>query len=217
MSATRESTPPIVPDGTPGVLAQVVDVVVDPRAAFRAIASRPTWAGALLVLIGIRFSSLFVFYQPATEPGKLVAGVAFQFATIVPMVIASATVLWVSGRVWSVAISRSIALSIAVHVTLAYTIATIAIASAAGAFLPASTDVDLREPPFVNLSVLATPDMSPVLARGLGEIDIRSAYAIVLVALGVRGAVPAAARRRVAAAVATCVVVRVVAVLWSAM
>ena len=216
MSATRESTPPIVPGGAPGAFARVVDVVVDPRAAFRAIATRPAWTTALLVLVGIRFASLFLFYQPDTTPGKLVMGVAYQFATIIPMLLAAAALLWASCRAWSLSLGWSVAVSIAVHVTLAYTAATIAIASVAGAVLPASVDVDLREPPFVNFSALVDPNASRVLTRGLGEIDIRSAYATALVALGLRSAIPTASRARVVAATATCVVARVVAVLWSA-
>lgn len=214
MSASRESTPAIAPDGRPGAIARVVDVVVDPRAAFREIAEKPSWLAALLTVVVVRLISLFAFYQPDASPGKLLAGIAFQFATITPMLLAATTLLWVSGHVWGVGFGWRSGFSIAVHVYLAYTIVTIAVASVAAATLPASVEVDLREPPFVNLRDLADPAQSPTLARLLGEADVRSVYALILVAVGITAAHPSASTARIVGVVASCFAVRVMVATW---
>jgi hypothetical protein len=215
MSASRESAPAIAPEGHPGVIARVVDIVVDPRAAFRAIAERPTWFGTLIAVVVIRFASLFVFYQPETTPGKLVIGVLFQLATIVPAVLIAGTFFWVTSNAWLVRVRWSVAFSIALHIYTAYTIATIVVASIAGALLPATVDVDLREPPFVNLSSFGS-GQSPLVTRLLGELDVRAAYAAALAALGLKAARPSAAWTTIACAVATCWAARVAAVAWAA-
>lgn len=217
MSATRESTAAIVPASHPGAIARVVDVMVDPRAAFRAIVERPSWFGGLLVAVAVRFASLLAFYHPETTPTKLIAGVAFQFALVVPVLLASAGLLWLISKSWAIRLRWPVAFSIAVHVYLAYTVATIAAASVAGAMLPASADVDLRSPPFTSPRGLIDASTSPVLERLLGELDIRSAYACSLVALGVAAADPAASRLRVAGVVVSCFAVRVAGSLWAAL
>ena len=215
MPASRESAPAITSEDRPGVIARVVDIVVDPRAAFRAIAERPTWFGTLMAVVVIRFASLFVFYQPETTPGKLVLGVVFQLTTIVPAVLVAGTFLWVASNAWLVRVRWPVAFSIALHIYAAHTIATIVVASIAGALLPATVDVDLREPPFVNLSSFGF-GQSPVLTRLLGELDVRSAYAAALAALGLKAARPSANWKTIACAVATCWAARVAAVAWAA-
>ena len=213
MSASRESTPVIVPGGHPGALVRLVDVVVDPRAAFRGIAEQPSWLAAFIAVVVARFVSLFVFYHPDTTPVKLAIGITFQVAMVMPMILASATLLWVSGRAWDVRFPWPTAFSVATHVLVAYTIVTIAVASVAGAMLPASVAVDLREPPFTNLAQLADVVHSPRWARVLAEADVRSAYALVLTAVGIRAAQPMVGRARIIGVVVSCFAARVLAVL----
>ena len=215
MPASRESAPTVTAEGHSGVIARVVDIVVDPRAAFRAIAERPTWFGILIAVVAIRFASLFAFYQPATTPGKLIIGVVFQLTTIVPAVLVAGTFLWVASNAWLVRVRWPIAFSIALHIYAAYTIATIVVASIAGALLPATVDVDLREPPFVNLTSLGS-GQSPVTARLLAEMDVRSAYAATLTAIGLKAARPSATWTTIVCAVATCWAARVAVVVWAA-
>ena len=215
MPASRESAPAIASEGNTGVIARVVDIVVDPRAAFRAIAERPAWFGMLIAVVVIRFASLFVFYQPQTTPGKLIIGLVFQLTTIVPAVLVAGTFLWVASNAWLVRVRWPVAFSIAIHIYAAHTIATIVVASIAGALLPAAVDVDLREPPFVNLSSWGL-GQSPVTARLLGEMDVRSAYAATLAALGLKAARPSATWTTIACAVATCWAARVAVVVWAA-
>jgi hypothetical protein len=217
MLATRESTAATVPGGHPGVIARLVDVVVDPRAAFRSIAIRPAWIGALFVVAAMRFASMFAFYRPDDTPAKLVAGVVFQLATIVPVMLVSGALLWFASRLWAIRLRWSVALSIVTHVYAAHTIATILVASVAGAVLPASAEVDLNSPPFTAVSALVDVSSFPFLERLLGELDVRSAYAGGLVALGVAAADPVASRIRIAGVVASCVAVRVAGVAWAAL
>jgi hypothetical protein len=97
-------------------------------------------------------------------------------------------------------------------VYVAYTLATIAFAGVAGALLPESADVDLRHPPFTNFAPLLVTSTSEVLLSLARELDVRSAYALLLLWLGLRGAVPNAARSDVASAVAAIAVVRLAGV-----
>lgn len=217
MFATRASTPSTVSNGNQGGLARIVDVVVDPRAAFQSIAERPSWLCVLLVIVVVRFASLFVFYRPDTTPAKLVVGVAFQFVTSIPVALASGGLLWLTTRLWAIRLRWTVAISIVLHVYFAYTIATIAVASVAGAILPASADVDLRSPPFMNPRVLVDASTFPALERLAGELDVRSAYACILAALGVAAADPAASRTQVVGVVVSCFAVRVAGVMWAAL
>lgn len=217
MLATRASTPATVSNGHQGAIARLVDVVVDPRAAFQSIAERPAWLAVLLVIVAVRFASVFAFYRPDTTPAKLVAGVAFQLATVVPVVLVSSGLLWLTSRFWSIRLRWAVAFSIVLHVYAAYTVATIAVASVAGALLPASVDVDLRSPPFTDLRALVDVSASPALGRILGELDARSLYACGLVALGVAAADRGASRIRIAGVVLSCFAVRVAGVTWAAL
>jgi hypothetical protein len=131
---------------------------------------------------------------------------------VMPMILMSATLLWASGRAWDVRFPWPTAFSIATHVLVAYTMITIAVASVAGAVLPASVDVDLRAPPFMNLGQLADAAHSPRWARVLAEVDARSAYALVLTAMGIRAAQPAVGRARIIGVVVSCFAARLVVV-----
>lgn len=169
-------------------LARLANVVIDPRASFRDVASDPRWLVAFLGVILLRFASLFVFYQPSTTPEKLVVGLLFQVVSTAPLLLALALVLWNASRACDVRVTWPVAFDITVHVYFAYTVATVAIASVAGAVLPASADVDLRNPPFTSLGALAPAD--GVVRTLLAHVDVRLAYALVLVSLGLRAGVP---------------------------
>ena len=215
MSASRGSTSIAAPEGHPGPVARAVDVVLDPRAAFEAVAARPAWFGTFLIIVALRFGSAFVFYRPDVTAVKLLAGLLFQVVTIGPMLVAAAGLLWVTTRVWGTRLVWPTAVSITAHLYLAHTIASIGVASIAGALLPASVDVDPRDPPFTSLRSLALGSGS-LAVRLLGEIDLRSAYAVTLLAIAIRTAVPQASRGRVAGVIVTCFAIRLLAVAWSA-
>ena len=212
MTASRESIPAVSSDGHPGAIARVVDVVVDPRAAFRASAERPAWLGAIAIVVLLRLASAIVFYQPQTTPTKVMLSALLQIATVMPAVVATAGVLWVAARIWTVRVRWRVALSVGAHVYVAYTLATVVWASVAGALLPTTVDVDLRQPPFTSLQSWAGPTASSLEQRLLGELDVRLAYAGALVALGVRVVDPGAPRARIAAVLATCWIVRLMLV-----
>ena len=214
MSASRGSASIAASEGHPGPVARAVDLVLDPRAAFNAVAARPAWLGTFLIVVALRFGSAFVFYRPDVTAVKLVAGLLFQVVTIGPMLMVAAGLLWVITTAWGARVDWRTAVSIVAHVYLAHTIASIGMASIGGALLPASVDVDPRDPPFTSLRGLAHESGS-LAARLLGEIDLRSAYAIALLAIAIRATVPQASRGRVVGVIVTCIAIRLLAVAWS--
>jgi hypothetical protein len=188
MTQPQLTSPLAPPRGASIAVPRVLDVMLDPRAAFRDVGSRPTWGIALVALVLLRFGSVIAFYHPSTTPAKLAGGLLFQLVTILPQVVMTSTLLWIVAALWRTRISWASAACVTTHVMFAYTLVTVAVASVAGALLPASVDVDLRHPPFMNLSSLvgeAAPQWVLALAM---EADMRSLYAIVLAVIGVRAA-----------------------------
>ena len=192
-----------------GVWARLANVVIDPVAAFRAVANDPRWLAAFAAVILLRFVSLFVFYQPSATPAKLVVGIVFQIVTTAPLLLALGLILWSCSRVCGVRVTWPVAFAITVHVYFAYTLATVAVASVVGAVLPSSVDVDLRNPPFTNLGELAPADQG-VLRGLLTWVDVRSAYAFALVILALRTSVPVVSIARVTLAAASAYAVLLV-------
>lgn len=185
-------------------LGRIGDVIVDPTAAFAHVDTTPTSALAFLTLIALRFTSILVFYHPDVDPARLAAGILFQLITVWPLTVVLTLLLWTTARAWGTRTSWSSTYCVVVHVMLAYTLATIAIASIAGAVLPENTHVDLRHPPFTNLGTLVSGTASPVVHALLGEVDYRSAYALVLVFIGVRESSDRHDSARARLIVATC-------------
>ena len=188
---------------------RVVDVVLDPRAAFQDSQSRPTWGIAFVALVVLRFASVLAFYHPSTTPAKLAGGLLFQLVTILPQVVMVSTLLWVGAALWRARLSWASAACVTTHVMFAYTLLTVAVASVAGAMLPESVDVDLRHPPFTNLSSRVADTAPPWAVRLAMEADVRSLYAIVLAWIGVRAA-SRADGWLVAGTVATCSIAGIV-------
>jgi hypothetical protein len=193
--------------------ARLVNVIVDPAAAFRGISDSAPWGVAFVAAVALRFGSLFIFYRPSVTPLKLIGGVLFQIATIAPLLLVSAAVIWLVSRVWRVALAWASSFSVVTHIYVAYTLATIAIASVTGALLPESTEVDLRSPPFTNFAGLLPDSEHQLLQRLVAEADVRSLYAVALLWIGLRGAASATTRLVVAKVIATVLVVRVVGVI----
>jgi len=191
---------------------RLLNVVVDPPTAFRGIDEDPRWGLAFLAVVTLRFGSLFAFYRPMVTPLKVLGGLLFQVSAVGPPLLLAATVLWVAARMAELRVKWRVSYSIVTHVYVAYTLATVLIASAAGAFLPQSIDVDLRNPPFTNLRFLAGDTANHVVRKLLEQIDIRSAYALLLVWLALRQAVARAERRAVTGAVTIFAAVRVLTV-----
>jgi hypothetical protein len=73
--------------------------------------------------------------------------------------------------------------------------------------------VDLRHPPFTNFTALLGDTTTEVIGRLVAEVDVRSAYALALLWLGLRGTVPNATRSVVTKVVATAAFVRVAGVI----
>jgi hypothetical protein len=216
------SSPHVAAAPTPAVAhqhpgARLINVIVDPPAAFRGIADESPWALAFVAVVVVRIASLFVFYHPEVTPFKLIASVVFQVGTVAPLLLASGGILWVSARARGVALRWGSAFSIAAHVYVAYTLATVAIASVAGALLPDSADVELRSPPFTNLAPLAAGVAHPLVPRMAAEADVRSFYVLWLLWLGIRGAAPAEPRRRIAGVLGTIVAIRIVGVVTASL
>jgi len=195
-----------------GAGVRLVNLVVDPVDAFRGIACDPSWRLAFLAAVGVRFGSLFVFYEPSVTPIKALGGLLLQVLTVAPTVLLSSLVVWLVARVWRVNVAWATAFSILMHVYVAFTLATLAFSSVAGALLTESADVDLRNPPFTNLTSLVGGTDSDVVRTLAGEMDVRSTYVLVLLWLGLRGAAPDAPRSAIARALLTIAVVRVVGV-----
>ena len=196
-----------------GAGARLVNLVVDPVAAFRGIANDPSWRLAFLAAVGIRFGSLYVWYQPAVTPIKLLGGLLFQVLVVGPTVLLASLVAWLTARVWRVSVAWATAFSILMHVYVAFTFATVAFASVAGALLPESTDVDLRNPPFTNVAPLLSGTDSGVVRALAAEMDVRSVHVVVLLWVGLLGAAPNAPRSAIARVLLTLALVRITGVM----
>jgi hypothetical protein len=197
--------------------ARLANLLVDPVSAFRGIGTHPQWVLAFVTVIALRMGSVFAFYRPAITPLKVVTGTLFQLVTIAPALLFASLVVWLAAKVSRVSASWTPAFSVVTHVYVAYTLATIAFASVAGALLPESAEVDLRHPPFTNFEPLLADATPEVIRRVVGEVDVRSAYALLLLWLGLRGAAPNAARHAVTSAVAAIAVVRLTGVVTLAL
>jgi hypothetical protein len=201
----------------PSPAVRLVNVIVDPVAAFRGIADESPWVLAFMATVAVRFASLFVFYHPSVTPLKLLAGVLFQLATVAPPLVTSAGLVWLAAKAWRVRLPWTCGFAIVAHIHLAYTLATVAIASAGGALLPESADVDLRNPPFTTLAPLLAHSAPPLAARFLSEADVRAAYVLALLWLALRAAAPGASPRRRVGVLGTVVAVRLIGVLAGAL
>ena len=185
-------------------LGRIGNVIVDPITAFGDVGSIPTSALAFLVLVALRFTSVLIFYHPDVDSARLAAGALFQLVTMWPLTIALTLILWIASRAWGARTRWTSTYSVVVHVMLAYTLATVAIASIAGALLPESTNVELRHPPFTNLGDLVNASAFPILHALLVELDYRSAYALVLTFFGIRECIDPRNSSRACLIVATC-------------
>jgi hypothetical protein len=213
---TQTTRPSSVPRLTLA-LTRLGNLIVDPVAAFRDVAECPTAGLAFVSLIALRFGSLFLFYQPDVELARLVTGLVFQIVTVWPLTFVLTLLLWTSTLMCGVRAAWSALYCTVVHVVFAHTLLTVAIASVAGALLPASVDVDLRHPPFTNLGSLVGSDGQSVAHALFAEIDVRSAYALLLVWLGVRASVADRSGRRAAQVVGACTSVYLLLVTLSAL
>ena len=185
-------------------LGRIGNVIVDPIAAFVNLNTDPTSALAFFVLVALRFTSVLVFYHPDVDAARLGAGALFQLITIWPLTIVLTLLLWLISRASGARTSWASSYSVTVHVMLAYTLATVAIASVAGALLPESTDVELRHPPLTNLGAFVDKSANPLAHALLLELDYRSAYALALTYLGVRESDTDRSTSRAVRVVATC-------------
>ena len=200
----------------PGASARLVNVVIDPLDAFRDIRQACPWALAVATVIVLRFISLLVFYDPALTPLKVVASFAFQIAAVVPPLLLGSAVTWLAARAWRLGVGWRHVFSICAYVTVAYTVATLLFASAAGALASDLASFDVREPPFTNLAFLVRGSSMSLLHRLAAEADVRAVYAAFLLWLGLRAASYPDPReptgKNAARVVATVAAIRVVGV-----
>lgn len=205
----------VLPHQSQGSVTRLIDLIIDPARAFHGIAHHAPWFAAFMTAVALRFASLLVFYHPTMTIGKIVTGIVFQIGTVAAPILFGSLVVGFVARVLSLRVRWRVLFSIITHVYVAYTLVTIAVVSVAGAVLPDSADLDLRNPPFVNLAALVPDAASTLLRRVVAEIDLRAAYAAALLWLGLRGAAPdesAAAATRVVATVVTLRLATVAAV-----
>src|SRR5215208_105379 len=95
------SSPPNFDDGhRVSAIDRVVNVVIDPAAAFHGLEARPVWLVAFVALVALRIGSLFAFYQPETSAAKLIAGMLFQVVTLMPLLAILTTLLWIAAAAW---------------------------------------------------------------------------------------------------------------------
>lgn len=207
-TSAASPTPADAPVRAPGAAARLANLIVHPPEAFWGIADRPAWALAFAAIVVVRVVSLFVFYHPQATPVKILATLAFQVGTVLPALLVTGTALWFAGALWRARIAWPVAFSIGTHAYLAYTLATVAAASVAGALLPGESALDPRNPPFTNLAPLLSEAAHPVATRVLAALDLRMAYAFVLAWIGVHAAIPRAGRLRAAGVVAAVAVAR---------
>lgn len=214
---TPMSSPSIAVAAEPAIrqssIARLVNLIVDPASAFRGIADDSRWLLAFVTAVTLRFGSLFVFYHPAVTPLKVVVGLVFQVTTIAPQLLLASALSWISAKAWGLGARWSSTFSIVTHVYVAYTLATIAVASVAGAVLPESAEIDLRNPPFTSLAWLAGESVGGLAKRVLEEFDVRYVYVLVLLWLGLRSAARSETRPPVLEVVVTIAVVRFAGVL----
>jgi len=197
-----------------GAGSRLVNLTVDPASAFRGIADDAPWFLAFVAAVTLRFGSLFIFYRPTVTPLKLVVGVVFQITTVAPLLLLTSAVVWMVAKAWGLRVGWKPIFSITTHVYVAYTLATVAVASIAGALLPESADIDLRNPPFVNLASLVAESAGGIGRRVLGELDIRSAYALMLLWFGLRAASADDTRSRIPRVIASVAGVRLAAIVF---
>lgn len=194
-------------------IGRLINVIVDPTSAFRGIADDSRWLLAFVTAVTLRFGSLFVFYRPVVTPLKVVVGLVFQVTTVTPQLLLASVLIWIAAKAWGLGARWRSTFSVATHVYVAYTLATIAAASVAGAVLPESTEIDLRNPPFTNLAWLAAESVDGLAKRILEEFDLRYVYVLLLLWFGLRGASRSETRPAVLEVLATLIVVRLVGVL----
>ena len=182
--APRASALNAAPPRTSAV-ARLVNVIVDPVAAFRDIREVHPWVLAVATAIGLRFLSLLVFYDPELTPLKIVASLAFQLAAVVPPLLVGSLLTWLAAKAWRLDVSWRAVFSICANVNVAHILATIVLASIAGALLPGSVSIDVRHPPFTNLgSFVDRTGSAGWLHRLAADADVHRRRRR---ALGVRG------------------------------
>jgi hypothetical protein len=142
----------------------------------------------------------------------VIAGLLVQILTVASTVLLASLVTWLAAGAWRVGVSWATAFSILMHAYVAFTLITLAFACVAGALLPEDGDVDLRNPPFTNLTSLLSGTGSAGFRPLAGEFDVRSAYVLALLWLGLRNGSPEAPRSAVAKVLLTVAFVRVAGV-----
>ena len=211
-SSDRVAAAGVLSRESQGSITRLVDLIVDPAKAFHGIAHHEPWAAAFVAAVTLRFGSLIAFYQPTITTGKLVGGIVFQIGTVAPPILLGSMVVWLAARVWGLRVRWRTLFSIVTHVYVAYALATIAAASVAGAILPDSVELDLRNPPFMNFASLLADSDRELARRLVTELDLRAAYAVALLWVGLRGAVPSESPAAAGRVVATVAVVRLASV-----
>jgi hypothetical protein len=217
MSVTRIAPTPALAVVHQSAAARLVNLIVHPPSAFAGINHESPWALAFVVIVCARIASLFVFYHPELTPGKLTLSVLFQVGTVLPLLLVSALLVWFAARVCGVRLAWAAGFSIVTHIDLAYTVATLAAASVAGALLPESADVDPRNPPFTSLAPLASGTTSTLVQHLAAAADVRAVYVLALLFVALRCAAPMERRQRIWVVVASVAGVRLVGVALAAL
>ena len=194
-------------------LARLVNVIVDPAAAFRGIDECAPWVAAFTAAVALRVASLFVFYRPDVTVPKVVASVLLQTVSSAFLLLVWSAIVWLATKAWRVNAAWTSVFSVVAHVYFVYTLWTIAVASVAGALLPERTDVDPQHLPFTNLAFFIDASAHGTIRRLVAEADVRAAYALALSWVGLRAAVPGESRARIAGVTGTFAAVRLAAVL----
>ncbi len=169
--------------GKPAPLQALVDIVLDPPAAFMAIAAGASWIPPVFVLTALRVAQDFIFYHPSREPVKVLLTILFDAASVcLPLAIISLCLRLVvallnahplPGRLFPL-----VAYCAMVDQLLVWTAAMIHRAVHTGRV------VTPRDQPYTNLAWLVREEEHRVLHHVLQAFDAGTAVFLVLLAFG---------------------------------
>ena len=162
--------------------ARLVNLVVDPVAAFRGIADDPSWSTRLARRCRHPIRQPLHLLRASRHANQGAWRPALPVLTVGPTVLLASLVAWLTARAWRVSVAWTTAFSIVIRVQVAFTLATVGFASVAGALLPEYANVDLRNPPFTNMTALLGGMDSEAIRTLAGEIDVGRLRARVAVA-----------------------------------
>lgn len=195
-------------------LKKIVGVLVEPTKTFEAIARRPTWLPALLVLIALAAAVALLVVQhtdvgdflrqSAAQSGKPIdaeqldqsVAIAHRFAWIAALLgvvvvgpltyLAAALVFWLAFKALGSDLDYRRSLSVSTHAFMPWSVQ--ALLAILILYLSGGqlTDQQVQRGTLVasNLAAFAPPDTGPAMLTFLGSVDLFSLWSLVLLSIG---------------------------------